>query len=323
MNSARDHILGRLSGSTAPVSGDTLAAELNLSRTGVWKHIQVLRKQGADILAMSGRGYSLNSEIFSPVTLRPLLKGHIIGKGPSSNIRILEETESTNRDAMREAELGAAEGLTIFAERQRSGRGRLGRTWHTMPDSLACSVLLRPKLPPEKVPQLSLLTAVALHEALSGLAPDIRIKWPNDLLYHGAKVAGILTEMRAEPGMAHAVVLGFGINLHAPSDGWPSDIRQAATDLTTIAGRPFSRLELAAQVLNSLDAWYQKYLQHGFTPVHQAWWRAHAASGQQVRVHDGKTYIEGIASALDEDGAMLLDTKHGTRRIIAGDLELL
>ena len=319
MNKAREHILCRLSATRDPVSGDTLAAELSLSRAGVWKHIQSLRQQGADISARSGQGYVLNSEVFSTGTLRPLLTGQIVGR----SIDTLDEIDSTNREAMRKAEQGADEGLVIFAERQSAGRGRLGRTWHTLPNSLACSVLLRPQLPPEKVPQLSLLTAVALHEALSSLAPDLRIKWPNDLLFHGAKVAGILTEMRAEPGRVHAVVLGFGINLSTPADGWPADISQSVTDLASICCQTVSRLELAASLLNALDHWYQRYMEQGFSPVHAAWWQAHAASGQAVRVHDGKAYIEGIASALDDDGAMLLNTSQGTKRIIAGDLELI
>jgi len=183
---------------------------------------------------------------------------------------------------------------------------------------------LPPDLPPEQVPQLSLLTAVALHEALSVYAPDLRIKWPNDLLFRGAKVAGILTEMRAEPGHVHAVVLGFGINLKAPVGGWPSDITQAVTDMTTISAQPrISKLEIAVAVLEALDRWYDVYLSDGFAPLRVAWWQAHAASGGKVRVHHGNGYIEGIASALDEDGALLLQTSHGMERIIAGDLELL
>jgi len=319
MNKTREYILSRLSASHEPVSGDLLAAELSLSRAGVWKHIQTLRRQGADICARSGQGYMLNSEVFSAGTLKPLLTGQVVGRC----IDVLDEIDSTNREAMRKAEQGAGEGLVIFAERQSAGRGRLGRTWHTLPNSLACSILLRPQLPPENVPQLSLLTAVALHEALADFAPDLRIKWPNDLLFRGAKVAGILTEMRAEPGCVHAVVLGFGINLFAPTDGWPADISQPVTDLASICEQPVSRLELAARVLNAVDHWYQKYMQEGFSAVHTAWWRAHAASGQAVRVHDGKAYIEGIASALDLDGAMLLQTSQGTKRIIAGDLELI
>ena len=319
MKIAREHILTRLSTSSTPVSGDQLARELGLSRTGVWKHIQALRQGGADIRAHTGLGYSLGSEVFAPGPLAARLETRRIGR----EIVIHEQIGSTNREIMRQAEQGAEEGLVIFAESQREGRGRLGRTWHTLPGALAASVLLRPKLPPEQVPQLSLLAAVALQEALSSLAGDIKIKWPNDLLFRGAKLAGILTEMRAEPGLVHAVVIGFGINLAPPAEGWPDDLAGRATDLTTICGSTPSRLAVAAACLNALDSWYVRYLEEGFAPVHSAWWQAHAACGERVRVHDGRSYIEGVAEALDSDGALLLGTEQGRQRVVAGDLELL
>ncbi len=319
MNQAREHILTRLALSQKPVSGDILADELGLSRAGVWKHIQMLKKSGAGIQAYAGKGYMLKSEVFSAGLLQAKLNAGRI----NWNSQVVNETGSTNQDIMQQAEAGAAEGLVIFANQQSGGKGRLGRRWHTVPESLAGSVLLRPELPPEQVPQLSLMTAVALHDALSRYAPDIRIKWPNDLLCHGAKVAGILTEMRAEPGRVHAVVLGFGINLKAPEEGWPADITQAVTDVETVSYQRVSKLEIATAVLDALDQWYDIYLTDGFAPVRTAWWQAHAASGGKVRVHQGDGYVEGIATALDDDGALLLQTPSGVQRIIAGDLELL
>jgi BirA family biotin operon repressor/biotin-[acetyl-CoA-carboxylase] ligase len=316
---AREHILTRLSLSDAPVSGDALAGELGLSRAGVWKHIESLRRSGIDIRARAGRGYVLNSDIFSAGALRAKLKTSVIGR----QLMVVDQTGSTNRDVMARADQGADEGLAIFARCQSGGKGRLGRRWHTMAGSLAFSVLVRPDISPKQTPQLSLLTAVALHEALSQSCADIRIKWPNDMLFHGAKLAGILTEMQAEPGRVHAVALGIGVNLKPPSDGWPDDITQPATDMTTISAIKISRLHIAAAILNSLDYWYQLYVRQGFAPVRHAWWQAHAASGRLVRVYDGRRYIEGAALALDEDGALLLETKKGRQRIIAGDLELL
>ena len=230
--------------------------------------------------------------------------------------------DSTNQEVMRQAAAGAAEGLVIMADEQSAGRGRLGRRWHTTEEALALSLLLRPKLPPEKVPQLSLVTAVALQQALQPYCAEIRIKWPNDLLIQGAKVAGILTEMRAKPGQVEAVVVGIGINLQPPKGGWPETITQPATDLQTHALSPITRLDCAAALLQSLDLWYRRYLQHGFTPVREAWWQAHVASGQKVRVFNGKTYIEGIATALDDDGALLLDVHGEMQRIIAGEVYL-
>jgi len=319
-NKARQHILTRLTTSSAPVSGGLLARELAISRSAIWKHIDALRKQGADIQSHSGLGYQLCTDFFNATTLKAqCATTQRIG----NHIQCFNELDSSNREAMRQAESGANEGTVIIAEQQTAGRGRLGRTWHTMDKGLAISIILRPPLPPEKVPQLSLLTAVALQQALSQYCADIRIKWPNDLLIHGEKVSGILTEMRAEPGLVHAVIVGIGVNINRPAQGWPKDISQAVTDLQSHCCKKISRLQCATAVLQSLDHWYDVYLKHGFAPIHKAWWQAHAASGQNVRVHDGKSYIEGIAQALDEDGALLLATQHGVQRIIAGELELL
>ena len=317
---SRQHILKRLSTTSKPVSGDVLAQELNISRAAIWKHIDALRKQGADIQSHAGQGYQLCSDFFNAVTLQAQCVDHrCIGK----NIQYFDCLDSSNREAMRQAEAGAKEGSVIIAEQQSAGRGRLGRTWHTVGDSLALSIILRPPLSPEQVPQLSLLTAVALQQALSQYCDDIRIKWPNDLLIHGAKVSGILTEMRAEPGLVHAVIVGIGINIKAPQQGWPKDIVQTVTALQSHHKNTISRLQCASSILKSMDQWYATYLKQGFAPIRDAWWQAHAASGQKVRVHDGKSYIEGIAQALDDDGALLLKTQHGNQRIIAGELELL
>jgi len=316
----RQHILSRLSSASEAVSGDVLAQELGISRAAIWKHINTLRKQGADIQSHAGQGYQLCSDFFNATTLQTqCLKHQRIGK----YIQHVDSLDSSNREAMRQAESGAKEGTVIFADKQSAGRGRLGRIWHTTGDALAFSIILRPPLSPEQVPQLSLLTAVALQQALSQYCHDIRIKWPNDLLINGAKVSGILTEMRAEPGLVHAVIVGIGINIKAPEQGWTSDISQTATDLQSHHKQPISRLQCAVSVLKSMDQWYNTYLKDGFAPIREAWWQAHAASSQKVRVHDGKSYIEGIAQALDDDGALLLTTQHGTQRIIAGELELL
>jgi len=230
--------------------------------------------------------------------------------------------DSTNKEAMRQLETGVASGTIIIADEQSAGRGRLGRTWHTVGDSLAMSILLRPDLPPHQVPQLSLVTAVALHHALLNDCADIRIKWPNDLLIHGAKVSGILTEMRAKPHHVEGVVIGLGVNLSAPKMGWPDDIQQSVTDLQSHALKPIHREACAARILQSFNQFYDIYLNQGFAPIRTAWWQAHVASGQKVRVFNGKDYIEGIAMDLAADGALLLDVDGHLQRIMAGEVFL-
>jgi len=320
MSSTRDVILTRLAGAKAPVSGDKLAHELNLSRTAIWKHIHAIQHTGIRIRSCKGRGYVLESDVLNKDLLERRLNIRLLGRP----CIVLDEVDSTNSETMRRAATGAEEGLIVLANTQTAGRGRLQRRWHSWPEhTLAMSVLLKPPLSPEKIPQISLLTAVALHDALSPLAPDIRIKWPNDILYHGRKMAGILTEMRAEPGRVQAVVVGMGINVNAPSGGWPEDIADIATDLGSASGRTVSRMDIAVRILESMERHYLDYLRDGFGPVRKQWWQAHAACGKPVRVHDGLCYIEGIAETLDEDGALLLRTHAGLQRIVAGDLELI
>lgn len=320
MSSTRDAILARLSSSREAVSGDLLAHELGLSRAGIWKHIQTLKRRGVQIESFSGRGYRLISDELSAAAIEAHFGSSRIGH----HCTVFNEIDSTNKEAMRQAEAGVPEGTVFFARRQSNGRGRLGRTWHTAEgDALALSILLRPPLPPEKVPQLSLLSAVAVQQACAPMAPDTRIKWPNDILFRGAKLAGILTEMRAEPGQVHAVVIGIGINLRTPKNGWPQSITQPVTDLTTASGKAVRQLDIATRLLEQFNRIYARYLDRGFDPIREQWWQHHAASGRSVRVHHGGSYIEGIAEALDTDGALLLNRGGKTERIIAGDLELL
>ena len=323
MSDSRRAILGRLAASRTPVSGDRLAAELGISRTAVWKHVQGLRGDGLDIEAIGGQGYLLRSDVLLAEAIRERF-GATQPSRIGRMIEVLDEIDSTNLELLRRAEQGADEGLVLFAERQTKGRGRLARRWHTFAgEALAFSLLLRPALPPQRIPEVPLVAACGLYRAISGFAPEVRLKWPNDLLFRGRKLAGILTEMRAEPGRVHALVIGIGLNVKAPAGGWPADITQPVTDLTTAAGRELNRHDIAAACIRGLDEAYGQWLAEGFAPIRDDWWQAHAASGQPVRVHDGAGYIEGIAEALDLDGALLLRTAGETRRIIAGDLELM
>jgi len=320
MSQLREAILARLATGQTPVSGDRLAGELGISRSAVWKHIEALRRQGLDIASCSGQGYVLQSDVLQQTVIETQLASQRFGHP----CLVLEQVDSTNIEAMRLAEEGAAEGLVVLAERQPHGRGRLGRSWHTEPrDALAMSILLKPRLSPDKVPQLSLVAAVGIHDALSSFAPDVRIKWPNDLMHAGAKLAGILTEMWAEPGVVHAVIVGIGINVRRPAAGWPDEIAAIASDVSSAAGKKITRTEVAVRVIECLEQAYVDFLSHGFEPIRERWWRVHLASGQNVRVYDGREYIEGIAKALDVDGALLLATTEGVKRIIAGDLEVL
>lgn len=323
MSQVREAILTQLLNAGSPVSGDQIAGDLGISRTAVWKHIRSLQKQGIHITAIRGRGYELHDDVLTASGIHD----HLASRPPQligRRIEHLDSTDSTNLEILRRAEQGAKEGLVIFAERQTNGRGRMGRRWHTLPASaLAFSVLLRPAVPPQRVCELPLVAGYAIHRALSPLAPNIGLKWPNDLVHQGAKLGGILTEMRAEPGLVHAVAIGIGLNIHPPRTGWPQDIGQPVTDLASVSRGRLRRQQVAAACIAALDACYRNWLEQGFEPIRKAWWQAHVAPDGWVRVRDAEGSIEGIARGLDDDGALLLETASGIQRIIAGDLEVL
>jgi len=224
---------------------------------------------------------------------------------------------STQDELRRLADAGAPEGTLVVADHQTRGRGRQGRRWlDEAGASLLVSLLLRPHLPAARVPQLSLLAALASAEALAaatGLA--IRIRWPNDLLVRERKVGGILAEAAATEEQAAYVMLGIGINVNQTE--FPVDLLGRATSLALEVGHPLGREVLLDALLMSLDRWYARYLSEGFPPVRDGWRRAAVTLGQRV----AGVGVTGIAEDLDTDGALLVRTaRGGLVRLVAGEL---
>jgi BirA family biotin operon repressor/biotin-[acetyl-CoA-carboxylase] ligase len=223
------------------------------------------------------------------------------------NIHTVAETESTNDDVAELAREGWPEGTWLRAGRQTGGKGRQGREWRSPHGNLYASTLvrLRPGDPP--APTLALVAAVALHEVARRHAPEVRIKWPNDLLVDGAKVAGILLERHAD-----AVVIGFGVNLSTH----PDDLGRPATSLGTPLA-PDAFLDRLAGVLRD---WLERWRSSGFAEVRAAWLDAALPVGTPL-VSNG---AEGRFDGLDESGALRLRLENGATRVIhAGDVFLL
>jgi len=239
----------------------------------------------------------------------------------SYQVQHFDTIDSTNKEVLRQAKNGAQEGLVVVAKQQSAGKGRLGRKWVTVDHALAMSVLVRPDISATDVPKLSLVTAVAVFDALSIFTPNIGIKWPNDLLIDGKKVCGILTEMQRD-SHGLAVVLGMGINVETP-ESWDKNMRTLPTSLNQHNQRPISKDDVLQAILESLDIWYARFIEQGFQPVLQAWEKAHIANQQTVSVHDGNAYIQGTALGLAEDGALRLLVNGAEQRIIAGDVTIM
>ena len=271
-------ILSALRENPDGVSGAELAEQLGISRAAVWARIEELRSLDYEIEAGPHFGYRLVSApdaLHADDLLARLGKTKVIGR----DIRVFEETTSTNDVIEKLARDGVKEGVVVFAESQTSGRGRLGRKWIS-PErkGLWFSILLRPDLRPQETTQLTVASATALRRAIqseTGLKPEI--KWPNDILIGGKKVAGILTELSAELDRVKHVILGIGVDVNLGAGEFPPELRRLATSLKIESGRTISRPELAAAVLRELDFDYARICAGKFTAVADEW-EAHCAT---------------------------------------------
>ena len=303
------------------VSGEAISGKLGLSRAAVWKHVNALRGQGYGIEAVPARGYRLVSipDRLGALEIGPLLNTHDLGQV----LHCAEEMPSTNDRARELADEGAAHGEVVIAESQTAGRGRRGRTWASPPGrNLYLSVVLRPALPPQRAPELTLVASVAACEACRKAGVDAGIKWPNDLLVGGRKVAGILTELSAEPDQVHWVVVGIGVNLNAGPDDLPPELREIATSLSVERGQPVPRALFAAALLSELEQWLDLHAAEGFAPVREAWRERSVTLGREVRVEVDGREVAGTAEDVDEAGALLVRTRAGLVRVVSGDVKL-
>jgi len=313
-------ILGALR--TGEVSGADLSLQLGVTRSAIWARIEELRQFGYEIEASPHQGYRLTNvpDVLHADDLMSLVQQNkIIGR----DIRVFEETGSTNDVVEKLARDGVGEGVVVFAEAQSRGRGRLGRKWISPPrKGLWFSILLRPELRPSEATQLTVAAATALVRALraqTGLEP--KIKWPNDILLNGKKIAGVLTELSAELDRIKYIILGIGVDVNLASADLPADLRKLATSLRIETGKTFRRADLAAAILAELERDYARIHENQFGFVADEWERQCATLGHQVSIQMGGRTIQGRAESLDKDGALLLRTEHGRlERIIGGDV---
>jgi BirA family biotin operon repressor/biotin-[acetyl-CoA-carboxylase] ligase len=308
---------------TVVVSGTKLADEIGTNRSEVWRLVQQLRTLGVEIAGHPATGYQLKAvpDLLLPDMLGPFLKGTIF----SQDIHHYYKIGSTNSEAMNSASGGAPEGSVFVAEEQTAGRGRGAHQWDSAPSAgIYCSVVLRPALPPSEALILSLAAGLAVYAAVqqvdSRVLPDL--KWPNDLLIAGRKFCGILTEMNAEVTRVRYLVVGIGINVNQAS--FPSDLQQTATSLRLASGTEWSRVELCAALLKSLDREYHDLLQK--PGAHESVLkrfqeRSSSSRGRQVRVEEDGG-VEGVTEGLDPRGFLQVRTALGVRTVLSGTVRL-
>ena len=309
---------------TAPggLSAADLAERVGLARTPLQARLEGLRAAGYGIEAGPHRGCRLVSVpdvLHADDLLSRLGATRVIGR----DIRVFQETTSTNDVAAKLARDGVPEGVVVFAEAQSQGRGRFGRKWISPAQrGLWFSVLLRPRLPLQAVTQLTVAAATALVRAIRHQIPVTpQLKWPNDLLLNGRKCAGILTEVEGEPDSVRHAILGIGVDVNLTGDEFPPDLRRLATSLRAEAGQLIDRPALAAQILRELDRDYDRIGAGRFEEVAEEWEQLCTTLGRRIVVRVGDRRIAGCAEALDPDGALRLRTQHGhLERVTGGDV---
>lgn len=303
------------------VSGEELSQVLNVSRTAVWKHIKSLQNVGYRIAAVPSLGYRLvaTPDIFVPAEIAAGLHTQRIGR----EIICYTEIDSTNTISYKLAEEGAADGTVVLADHQRAGKGRLGRSWESPAGvNLYCSVILRPAIVPMVAYQLTFLSAVAVARAVAGSTTLVpQIKWPNDILINGRKVAGLLNEMSAETEKVHFIVLGIGVNLNMGRELFPADLRHPATSLFLESGERVDRTAFTRELLAALDILYDDYLRFGYAPIREEWLTRCHMLGRKVSVTMQDRVIIGEVTGIDENGALLVRMSSGREeRILSGDV---
>lgn len=308
------------------VSGQLLAKSAGISRSAVWKHVRQLRRYGYGIDSTHGLGYRMVSRTSAPVPweLKKRLKTRIIGK----EIIHRDSRDSTQSIALAIAtKCPEADGTVVILEHQKSGRGRLKRKWLSPAGGLWLSVLSRPRVETPSMTVLPLVAALAVRNAIVDTTHlRASLKWPNDVMISGKKVAGILLDVSAEAEILNYAVFGIGINANvdAKEIATKAAVAQEITSLKEELGHEVNRLELAAAVLQNLECQIDKFVSVGPGPIISEWKKNTDMLGTRISVlHDGNEIQHGIAADLDTDGALIVISDSGEKsRVTSGDLRI-
>ncbi|MFA5146014.1 MAG: biotin--[acetyl-CoA-carboxylase] ligase [Candidatus Omnitrophota bacterium] len=307
------------------VSGEEICKLADVSRAAIWKHIEKLREEGYEIEASPHLGYRL---VHAPDRLIPSeiqwnMKTRTLGR----DIISYKKLDSTNDAAYEMAENNCRDGLVVIAEEQMKGKGRHGRHWTSPPKGgIYLSCVLRPDMPPEGIPRITLLAAVSLATSIrkvSGL--EASIKWPNDILIHNKKVCGILTEMKAEQDNISFVVVGIGVNVNTAAKALPRGASSIREEMRA-AGRDVavSRVELTRNMLETLDSHYYLLRTKGFGPIIEEWKALSSMLGSRIRVVLHNRTFDGTAHDLDSDGSLVVRLDSGIlEKVSSGDVEMV
>lgn len=317
----KTEILTILHEQTGFVSGQALCESLGVSRTAIWKVMKQLKKEGYEIESVQNKGYRLIQipDILSSSEIKSRLTTSFAGQ----QLIYHKETGSTNTDAKQLAEEGYPHGTIVLSDQQHQGRGRRGRSWESVEGrNLYFSMILRPEIKPGSASMLTLVmglsVAQAIHE-VTGL--KCQIKWPNDLVIHGKKVCGILTEMSMEPDFIHYVVVGVGVNVNQTSFG---EGLEHASSIQLEQGVEQNRIRLFLKILERFEKNYESFLgQQSMKDLLHKYNSILVNRYATVKVLEADGYFEGIAKGINERGELLVQKEDGSIvEIFAGEVSV-
>ena len=318
----KSRILNRLRNGDGYVSGQDLCEEFGVSRTAVWKAVNQLKEEGYEIEAVPNKGYRLLGvpDIISAEEIKSRLDTRWAG----CQVRYFDTLDSTNICAKRLAEEGAPNGTLVIADQQTAGRGRRGRQWETPKGTaIAMTILLRPKLRPEKACMLTLVMGMAVTKALNELFHlSCRIKWPTDVVLDGKKICGILTEMSTEINVINYLVIGSGINANIRS--FPEELKDKAVSLCTALGHEVNRAQIIQYCMKYLEHYYDIFKRSGDMSLLMDEYNEMLVSvGSEVCVLEPSGEYRGISEGIDQAGELLVRRADGhVEQVYAGEVSV-
>ena len=257
-----------------------------------------------------------------------LIRRQLSTKTVGRQIYLFGEVPSTNEALRHLAKAGAREGTTVLAESQSAGRGRFGKSWFSpFGVNLYASVLFRPAIGPKEAPVFSFSASLAVADAVRTVGLPAAIKWPNDILVKGKKVAGVLAELATTGDQLDYVILGVGVNLNVARKALLEalgDAGRAGASLRELAGREIDRNAFAASFLTFLDEWFHVYGDRHAEALLQAWRDRDILTGRRVEVREDGTVFQGRALGVDAEGHLLVEEAKGRpRQVVTGQVRLL
>lgn len=303
------------------LSGEDISEKFGVTRAAIWKNMKALKEEGYEIESVSRKGYRLVSspKILTATDIKVYLATKYVGEEIINHMEI----DSTNEYAKKLA-LQKAEGTVITAEKQVSGKGRIGRSWESpLHKGIYMSIILKPRINPINAAKITLIGAAAVHRALKDIGIDSKIKWPNDIVIDGKKVCGILTEMNTELDRINYIILGIGINANQEEDEIAEELKEKATSLKIISQKQIDRNQLLAYILNHFESLYEPFkAKEDISRTIDICRENSAVIGREVRIIEYGTERIGKAIDLNEEGELVVDFNGKLERIFSGEISI-